>query len=217
MPEITLSPQMSASGAAPAWPLSSRITAGRLSGGSCRSTDRERLDLVEKWRFACYDVRMFYRHAATTGLVLALAGLLGGQLLAEGSEAEACFDAEVSARLVGQTPSVIPELDDGSIVMEWPWFLDLEIQRVVRGKAPTGKVTVLSVQHTYWVSNLGTKRWQLRRNDQGAFNVLGHADKSKLKPCPAGTPLAHAYLSPGKGNTLERLREEGEKRYGRQP
>lgn len=158
---------------------------------------------------------MFYRHATKTVLVLALAGSLGGQGLAQKSETGACFDAEVSARLIGQTPSVIPELDDGSIVMEWPWFLDFEIRRVLRGTAPTGKITVLSVQHTYWISNLGTKRWLLRRNDQGGFNLLGFADKSRLKLCPAGTPVAHAYLSPDKGNTLERLREEGEKRYGR--
>lgn len=126
-----------------------------------------------------------------------------------------CYDAEVSARIVAQIPSIPPEFDDGSIVMRWPWFIDLDVRKVRDGEAPTGTVSTLAVQHTYWRTDLGVRRWHLRRNSQGGFNLLGPAKSGERRRCAADTPPARPYLGTDNATMLEALRREGEERYGR--
>ena len=149
------------------------------------------------------------------GCIVLLTALSGSLAFAQDEEQEDCFDALVTARVVEQTPSVVPECGDDCIIMRWPWFLGIDVRRVLVGNAPSGRLTVISVQHTYIRSDFGVRRWWLRRNSVGGFNLLGTASGRKLMRCPAGSPAAAAYISPGPGETLEGLRAEGAKRYGR--
>lgn len=131
------------------------------------------------------------------------------------SETE-CFDAEVSASISRQTPTVMPDCDD-CIIMRWPWIVELQVQRVHSGRLPRGQVTVLTVQHTYYRRDLGARRWWLRRNTLGAYNVLQPDEGETLQRCSADSPAARPYIQPSDGKTLEDLRREGEERYGPQP
>lgn len=170
-----------------------------------------------KRRFARYDVPVPEVRSKVIRWVVALLASQAGQAWAQEPEAEECFDAAVSARITQQVPSVPPGCGDDCIITHWPWFVDLEVQRVLQGEAPTGPLTVLSVQHTYWSSDLGFRRWWLRRNAQGGFNLLGLDEEVMPIRCPEGTAPASAYITPGEGITLEEVRRHGEERYGRRP
>jgi hypothetical protein len=134
----------------------------------------------------------------------------------EGQEQHDCFDALVTARVVEQTPSVMRECGDDCIIMRWPWFLAIDIRQVLTGKAPNGRLTVLSLQHTDIRKDFGVRRWWLRRNSVGGFNLLGEASGSKLMRCPSNSPPAVAFITPRAGETPEGLRRQGAKRYGRE-
>jgi hypothetical protein len=155
------------------------------------------------------------RPSALILLALALTG--GANASAQDRQTGECFDTVVSARIIAQVPTVAPEFDDGSIVMRWPWFLDLEVRRTHQGNVPGRKITVLALMHTYWRSNLGYKRWLLRRNDQGTFNLLGLAEDGGLAHCAENAAPAPAYIRSASGERLNSLRLDGEKRYGRHP
>lgn len=154
---------------------------------------------------------MFGQFASALALVAASPGLSS-----EG-DGSACYDAEVIARIVNQTPSVFPEPEDGSIVLRWPWFVDLEVLRVRSGHVKRGIVAALSVQHTYYSRWRRPQRWLLRRNEQGSFNLLGLAKELELKRCAEGTPPVRAFLSSSEPGGMEKLRREAEARYGRRP
>lgn len=125
-----------------------------------------------------------------------------------------CYDADVSARIVSQIPTVFPNDDDGWITISWPWIVDLDVSRVYSGEARRGRMSVLAVLHTYYRRDLGSRRWKLRRNDLGGFNLLRGAENLRVR-CAADQPPATAYIKPPDGQTLEDLRREGLKHYGR--
>lgn len=125
-----------------------------------------------------------------------------------------CYDLKVDARVVAQVPSEIPECDD-CIIMQWPWFLDLQVKRVVDGEWTGGTLTVLAVQHTYLRSRYGT--WLLRKNDAGGYNVLRSGGDDKPLRCRTGTKPAVAYLRPEPNRNLDETREAGERLYGEAP
>jgi len=131
------------------------------------------------------------------------------------SETE-CFDAEVSARISRQTPTIMPDCGD-CIVMRWPWIVELQIEDVHSGRLERGPATVLTLQHTYYRSDLGARRWWLRRNTLGAYNILQPDEGETLKKCAADSPAARPYIQPSDGKTLEDLRREGEEHYGPGP
>ena len=131
------------------------------------------------------------------------------------SEAPECFDAQVSAEAVRQTPMIAGDCGMDCIVVSWPWAIDLDVARVLRGSAPTGRLTVLAVQHTY--RRQGRAQWWLRRNDLGAFNILAVSAEDALPLCGKGEPPAAAYIHPPQGKTLQDLVTEGEAHYGRRP
>jgi hypothetical protein len=133
----------------------------------------------------------------------------------ENSAGPGCFDALVSARIVRQTPTVIGECGDTCIIVEWPWIVDLDVRRVLEGNAPSGRITVLTIQHTYYRRGLAAGRWWLRRNSLGTFNVI-RTEALRPRRCETGMAPAPAYYRPSDGQTLEDLRREGEARYGRQ-
>lgn len=103
------------------------------------------------------------------------------------------------------------------MIMSWPYFIDLEVKRVLKGQVPEKKITALSVQHTYWRTDLGKKKWWLRRNTEGDYNILRVERDREPPQCRPNTPPARAYLQPGDGKTLDDLRREGELRYGSRP
>lgn len=152
-------------------------------------------------------------------------GLLPGLLTASSAAyaetsvvTDLCFDALVSARVVRQVPSVIPELDGkDAIIMSWPYFIDLNIVRVHEGKAPKGPSTMLSIQHTFWRKGLGVRKWRLRRNTVGGFNILPEEADHQFVRCPQDGPAADPYIIPGKGRTFQDLIREGIERHGQRP
>ncbi|MXO68037.1 hypothetical protein GRI72_04230 [Altererythrobacter marinus] len=134
-----------------------------------------------------------------------------------GSSARDCFDALVLAEVVGQVPGDFPDPEYNGHVMSWPYFIDLRIERVVAGQIIDGEIAALSVQHSYWRDDLGTRKWWLRRNAQGTYNILRIEGGARPGMCPAGEAPAPAYLTPGPGQTLDDLRKAAEQRHGSRP
>jgi len=126
-----------------------------------------------------------------------------------------CFDAQVYARIARQTPTIIPDCGPDCITVSWPWILELNVERVLKGHVATGSITVLTVQHT-WMRTDIPRRWLLRRNSIGAFNVL-RGNAAHLTRCLRGTEPARPYIHPPTGKTLADLAREGEAHYGKQP
>ncbi len=157
---------------------------------------------------------MMRRGLLTRGLLFFGAALVG-PIPAIADEPH-CFDAFVSAKILRQTPTPASDCGDDCIVMSWPWILDLEVEHVLKGRAPTGRLTVLTVQHTYFRTGLGARRWWLRRNMLGGFNVLMEAETTPSR-CAKDTPPAQPYVTPSEGQTLRDLRRDGERQYGPGP
>jgi hypothetical protein len=124
-----------------------------------------------------------------------------------------CYDAEVSARIVSQTPTVMGQCDD-CIIISWPWIVDLDVRRIHSGDVQRGRLTVLTVQHTDFRRDLGARRWKLRRNNQGGFNLLRDAESITARCANDAAPVL-AYITPPDGQTLEDLRREGRAHYDR--
>jgi hypothetical protein len=155
-------------------------------------------------------------HARLT-LALALATALSFPSIAAAQTD--CFDAEVSARIVRQTPSVMPTDVpgcEGCIIMRWPWFVELEVQRVHSGAVERGLLSVLTVQHTYY-SRGAPRRWLLRRNTMESWNVVHSDQGAPLPRCGADSKPVSPYIRPADGQTLDDLRREGEEHYGPDP
>ncbi|WP_339914979.1 hypothetical protein [uncultured Brevundimonas sp.] len=148
--------------------------------------------------------------AATATVTL----LAGGSALASQPE---CFDAEVSARIARQTPTVMNDCGPDCIVMAWPWIVELDVRRVYSGDLARGPVTVLTVQHTYYNQVRNGRHWWLRRNTLGTYNVLQPAQGETLQKCAADSPAASPFIQPPDGKTLDDLRREGEEYYGPAP
>ena len=129
-------------------------------------------------------------------------------------EVSECYDAEISARILSQTPTIAPRFDD-MIVMRWPWIVDLDVRRVHTGEAPRGRQTVLTIQHTDFRRTLGVMRWKLRRNTLGGFNVIGFSEQGPDRRCSPADRPEQAYITPGPGETLVDLREQGRRFYNR--
>jgi hypothetical protein len=74
---------------------------------------------------------------------------------------------------------------------------------------------VLMMQHAYYVRS-NARRWALRRNGLGGFNVVG-GDLKQMTACPSNTSPARPYIRPPEGKTMADLIREGEQRYGEGP
>lgn len=148
-------------------------------------------------------------------LYLAIAAMCLADGPALASEPE-CFDAEVSAVIIRQTPTVAPDCED-CIIIRWPWIIELDVQRVHRGRMVGGPATVLTVQHTYYRQDPEPRRWWLRRNTLGAYNVVQLVEGETPRRCSLDSQAARPFIRPATGKTLEDLRREGEDYYGPQP
>ena len=123
-----------------------------------------------------------------------------------GAQETGCYDAEVTAAAVSQTPTLMPDCGD-CIVMRWPWIVDLEVLRVRAGPLRPGTLTVLTLQHNDYRSDV--TRWRLRRNTIGGYNVVGVFGGGPTRRCASNEPPARAYITPTDGKTLEDFRREG--------
>ena len=132
--------------------------------------------------------------------------------LAEESE---CYDAEVSASIISQTPTVMPNCGEDCIIMRWPWILEIDVQDIHFGEVPTGPLMVLSVQHTDIRGDLGVLRWKLRHNAQGGLNAVGILGGGPQRHCSVDEEPARAFITPPTGDSLDDLLREGRQRYGR--
>jgi hypothetical protein len=124
-----------------------------------------------------------------------------------------CYDALVSARIVRQVPSAYPDCGDGCIIMSWPWFIDLDVRRVLDGALPNRKLSVLTIQHTSFRSRIGYRRWLFRRNALGGYNATTFFEPKEVQRCDPGMAPMKPYLHPSDGRTLDDLRREGEALY----
>ncbi|KQW82233.1 hypothetical protein [Brevundimonas sp. Root1279] len=147
---------------------------------------------------------------------IALLAILAATSAATSSFAQdpECYDAEVSARIVSQTPTVMPGCDD-CIIMRWPWILDLDVRRVHSGEVARGRMTVLTFQHTDFRRDLGSVRWKLRRNTLGGFNAVRAYSDDPERLCSTDEPPTTAYVTPPDGQSIEDLRREGREYYSR--
>ncbi len=144
--------------------------------------------------------------------ILAAALLLTATSSAFAQTEADCFDAEVTAQIVHQTPTVIGQCDD-CIIVSWPWILDIDVRRVHSGSLERGALTVLTVQHTYFRRGIGVVRWKLRRNTLHGFNVVGLWGNGPDRRCAIGELPATAYVTPPEGKDLDDLRREGQALY----
>jgi len=123
-----------------------------------------------------------------------------------------CFDAEVNAGIAQQTPTAVLGCGSNCIVMSWPWILKLHVERVIKGTLPSKAtpLTVLTVQHAYYRTDLPPRRWWLRRNSLGVFNVIKIENGPPLPLCPGGSKPAKPYISLPTGKTLADVEREAE-------
>ena len=122
-----------------------------------------------------------------------------------------CYDTVVVGRLVRQTPTVMPSCTD-CFIMAWPYIDVLDVKRVVRGHAPRGPLTVLSVQHTWLRMTQKDDRWWLRLNTAGGYNVISDGPHAPL--CAKGEAPAQPFIEPRAGQTLGDLERDGDQQYG---
>ncbi|MEQ1688633.1 MAG: hypothetical protein ABL874_08670 [Sphingopyxis sp.] len=152
-----------------------------------------------------------------TTLLAGMALNYSAPLAAQESEVSSyfsCYDILVEAHIIAQIPSPLPDIDDGSIIMSWPWFIDLNIDMVLEGSVQLGHVSVLTLQHTYFRPDLGGRRWSLRRNDMNGFNARMADPLLDMLRCKEGVIPAPAYIRNVNDLGLEEIRREGERQYG---
>jgi len=80
----------------------------------------------------------------------------------------------------------------------------------VKGAAPTGRLKVLTIQHTDYRTDMGEFRWWLRRNTLGGFNARLVRPGPPLPMCAKDTPPARPYIRPAPGQTLDDLERQSE-------
>lgn len=142
--------------------------------------------------------------------MIALLGAAVAPIAATAQEPD-CFDAVISAKVVRQIPTPIPDCGDDCIVMQWPWIIDLDARRVHQGDLKRGPVAVLAVQHNRYQEGATVRLW-LRRNSLGVFNAYRSETGKAMRRCRAGAPPADAFVT---GVTLDELRRQGEAWYGK--
>jgi hypothetical protein len=140
--------------------------------------------------------------AAFVGTSLALMGAPSAH-----AEAGECFDLKIRAKPVAEIPTEIVHEPD-YIVMSWPWFVDLEVKRVLEGDFKEKQLTALAVLHSGYARK--TRVFLLRRNTLGGFNIFRHEQPETLQKCDASITPMRPYLRPADGKSLEDYRRAGE-------
>ena len=136
-------------------------------------------------------------------MALAIAALSGCATTPPNFNEPDCYDLKVRAKPVGQFPTPFPN-DPNYIVISWPWFVDLEVSRVIDGRLDDSKISALAILHSGYVDKPRT--WLLRENTLGKYNILRLAEPGKSKRCVQGVDRPEPYLRPSEGETLASLR-----------
>lgn len=120
-----------------------------------------------------------------------------------------CFDVSFVGQVVGQVPAPTPEIDDNLIILQWPWFLDFDVQEVIVGDLETGRLTVLARLHDSYRTDLGPQRFWLRNNTNGGYNLV-RSEPDLLEVCDPTALPAPAIVRRSGDRTLEDIRQEAE-------
>lgn len=123
-----------------------------------------------------------------------------------------CYDAKIKAKPTAQIPIVYANDDPDTIVISWPWFVDLKVLKVLEGNIQEYKVATLAVLHTNYISK--ARIWLLRRNTAGFYNII-RAEPTSVPRCGRDSPPAQPYLRLADGETYENYRREGEEQLER--
>ena len=145
----------------------------------------------------------------------AVAAAGAGATPAPPAEPPPCYDAVVRAMLVRQTPTVMPDCGPDCITVAWPYIHRIDVLEILRGKAPLGPMTALSIQHTYFVAHAEGNRLWLRRNAVGGYNLLRVGASDHPPRCSRDTPPARPYISIG-GRVLDEMETAGDAAFGHQ-
>ena len=140
----------------------------------------------------------------TAFLAFAIAALSGCATTSSTVNETDCYDLKVRAKPVGQFPTPFPN-DPNYIVISWPWFVDLEVSRVIDGRLNDPEILALAVLHSGYVDK--TRTFLLRENTLGEYNILRLADPQKSKRCDQGSDRPEPYLRPSEGETLASRRQ----------
>lgn len=115
-----------------------------------------------------------------------------------------CYDLKVQAKPIGQFPTPFPR-DPNYIVISWPWFVDLEVTRVIDGQFNESKISALAVLHSGYVES--SRTWLLRENTLGEYNILRLVEPQQSERCAQNVARPEPYLRPSDGETLAALRQ----------
>ncbi len=119
---------------------------------------------------------------------------------------DTCYDFIIAARIKEQLPITLGQSDSGEIIVQWPWFLVLDIDRVIEGRHPEGQVVALNMQHTYFRESPPSRIWYLRKNSDGMFNIQ-QKNSACRAPCPNDLAPQPSFVRPGKDAKLLDLLE----------
>lgn len=140
----------------------------------------------------------------TAFLAIAIAALSGCATIPPRVDESDCYDLKVRAKPIGQFPTAFPN-DPNYIVISWPWFVDLKVERVIDGRLNDPNMSALAVLHSEYVDK--TRTWLLRENTLGEYNILRLVEPEKAKKCAQGKVRPEPYIRPSEGETLESLRQ----------
>jgi len=83
-----------------------------------------------------------------------------------------CIDAVVVARILEYRWEPIPDMGPDVIVMRWPWEVDIDVQQVVLGDLPRGRLTIGATLHTGYNDELRRPAFFLTRTGAGGWYVV---------------------------------------------
>jgi hypothetical protein len=93
------------------------------------------------------------------------------------AEDRLCFDVAVVASIERYRPTDIWDaqraLGDDVIVMYWPWFLDIEVEKVVVGVERRSRLRVTALLHAQYIAEISRFLLLLRREPDGSYFVVG--------------------------------------------
>lgn len=88
-----------------------------------------------------------------------------------------CFDVAVVASIERYRPTDIWDAQraagDDVIVMYWPWFLDIEVEKVVVGVENRPRLRVTALLHAQYIPEISRFLLLLRREPDGSYFVVG--------------------------------------------
>jgi hypothetical protein len=118
---------------------------------------------------------------ASLGLVFAWLALSGasGETTQPVTQRPGCFDVVLVADVLKETPTPFTQSMVDSIVVEWPWFLDVHVRKVLIGREHRRSLRVSALLHAGYNTGGKPARMYLRRDSDGAYQLL-HVHRENL-------------------------------------